>query len=369
MPHPLDEYPIHQAAVSMQFPATGDRGFYDRCYFNAHDRTGSIFLITGLGVYPNLGVTDAYASVGRGNRLVSIHASDALGDDRLNQKVGPYRIEVLEPLQRIRLICDADDLGVGFDLTWDGSFPALQEPQHVVRNGNKLMLDGCRFTQVGTWSGELRVEGQRIPVSPDTWVGARDRSWGLRPVGEPEPPGRWAAENVRGMWWLYVPLRFEDYGVIVIVQEEADGTRVLNDARRVWPAASGRAPEQLGWPEIDITYRSGTRHPERAVIHLTDRNRKPIEIEIETLGSIALGPGTGYGGQEWTHGRWMGRGWTEGVVHDWSDPALAAGKPLMLHDHVARASLDGAEGWGLFEHASIGRHDPTGFADFTALAP
>ena len=87
--------------------------------------------------------------MGRGNRLVSIHASDALGDDRLNQKVGPYRIEVLEPLQRIRLICDGDDHGVGFDLTWDGSFPALQEPQHVVRNGTKLLLDGCRFTQVG----------------------------------------------------------------------------------------------------------------------------------------------------------------------------------------------------------------------------
>ena len=70
-----------------------------------------------------------------------------------------------------------------------------------------------------------------------------------------------------------------------------------------------------------------------------------------------------------THGKWMGRGWTEGVVHDWSDPALAAMTPFMLHDHVARVSLDGAEGWGLFEHGSIGRHDPTGFADGTSVAP
>ena len=369
MPHPLDDYPIHQAPLSMQFPITGDRGFYDRCYFNAHDRTGSIFLITGLGVYPNLGVIDAYASVGRGQRLVSVHASDALGDDRLNQRVGPYRIEVLEPLQRIRLVCDGDEQGVGFDLTWEGSFPAVQEPQHVVRTGTKLLLDGCRFTQVGTWSGVLRVEGESFEVTPDRWVGTRDRSWGIRPVGEPDPPGRWAAENTRGMWWLYVPLRFEDYGIIVIVQEEADGPRVLNDARRVFPAASGRAPEQLGWPEIDITYRSGTRYPERAVIHMIDRNRKPIELEIQTLGSVPLGPGTGYGGQEWTHGKWMGRGWVEGVVHDWSEPALAGLTPFMLHDHVARASINGDEGWGLFEHASIGRHDPTGFADFNAMAP
>jgi hypothetical protein len=37
-------------------------------------------------------------------------------------------------------------------------------------------------------------------------------------------------------------------------------------------------------------------------------------------------------------------------------------------DHMARAVLDGEEGWGMFEHASIGRHDPSGFADFGAVA-
>ena len=66
----------------------------------------------------------------------------------------------------------------------------------------------------------------------------------------------------------------------------------------------------------------------------------------------------------------MGRGWTEGVVHDWSDPALAAGTAVRCSTTTSPAPrCDGAEGWGLFEHASIGRHDPTGFADFTAVAP
>jgi len=31
--------------------------------------------------------------------------------------------------------------------------------------------------------------------------------------------------------------------------------------------------------------------------------------------------------------------------------------------------MDGEEGWGLFEHASMGRHDPSGFADWSAVAP
>ena len=133
MPIPLDEYPLHQVPLSLEYPLSSDPNVYDRCYFNAHDRTGEIFLITGLGVYPNLGVIDAYATVRRGDRQHAIHVSDALGTDRMAQRVGPYRIEVLEPLQSIRLVCDGDDHGVGFDLTWTGSFPAVEEAHHVVR--------------------------------------------------------------------------------------------------------------------------------------------------------------------------------------------------------------------------------------------
>ncbi len=27
------------------------------------------------------------------------------------------------------------------------------------------------------------------------------------------------------------------------------------------------------------------------------------------------------------------------------------------------------EGWGLFEHGALGRHDPSGFADWLTVAP
>jgi hypothetical protein len=30
--------------------------------------------------------------------------------------------------------------------------------------------------------------------------------------------------------------------------------------------------------------------------------------------------------------------------------------------------MNGEEGWGLLEHASIGRHDPSGFADWPSVA-
>jgi len=206
-------------------------------------------------------------------------------------------------------------------------------------------------------------------VHADTWLGTRDRSWGIRPVGEPPAPGRAAAEPIEGFWWNYVPLRFDDHALVVIVQEDPDGHRVLNDAVRIWSAESGRRREQLGWPRIDVHYRSGTRFPEGATIALTEPDGTPITLEIETLGFVALNAGTGYGGGSWSHGRWMGRDWVEGVDIDLNDPEVAAMIPFGLLDHVARATVGDTVGWGLFELGTFGRHDPSGFADYTSVAP
>jgi hypothetical protein len=365
MPIPADEFPIHQLPLSLEHVGSSDRNFYDRCYFNAHDRSGEVFMATGLGVYPNLGVIDAYAIVRRGDRQWAVHFSDALTEDRLTQQVGPYRINVVDPLSRLRLTCDGDEHGIGFDLTWTGSFPAVQEQPHVMRVGARPILNASRFAQVGTWSGVLRVDGDEIGVEPETWVGTRDRSWGIRGVGEPEPAGRPAAMD--GFWWLYVPMRFERFAVVVIVQELPDGTRTLNDAVRVWP--DGRV-EQLGWPLVDITYKSGTRHPEKATLRFVRSMGEPLVLEVETLLALPLNVGAGYGGDpDWGHGRWCGEKFAEGLVYDLTDPAVAGRMPFSVVDHAARATLDGEEGWGLFEHGTFGRHDPSGFADWDSVSP
>jgi hypothetical protein len=370
MPVPLDEYPVHQVPLSMRYMATSDRNAYDRCYLNAHDRTGDVFLVTGLGVYPNLGVIDAYATVRRGDRQLSVRMADALGEDRTVQEVGPYRIEVVEPLERLRVVCDHDRLG--FDLHWTGSFPVVEEPAHVMRQGGRIILDAMRFAQVGTWSGRLRVDGEEFRVSDDRWLGTRDRSWGIRPVGESEPPGRSAAEPAEdfGFWWVYAPLRFDDYALVIIAQELGDGTRILSEAIRVWSPSSGRSPEQLGWPRFEVSYRSGTRHPQGARIEMTDRAGQAVVVDIETLGFVALNCGSGYGGDpDWGHGQWRGRGWVEALDLDMNDPAVAGRVPFGVVDHVARAVCDGAVGWGMFEHGTFGRHSPSGFADFASVAP
>ncbi|CAB4601220.1 unannotated protein [freshwater metagenome] len=371
-PIPADEYPLHQAPYSLAYAASSDRNFYDRCYLNAHDRTGEVFLITGLGQYPNIGVTDAFACVRRGDKQFTVRMSDALGEDRMNQQVGPYKLEILDPLKELRITCDADEYGVGLDLHWRGSFPAVDESPHLMRAGAKVMLDAQRFAQVGTWEGSIRVDGETFDVTPDKWVGTRDRSWGIRPVGEPEPAGRAAAEPAAngGFWWCYVPLRFEDFSLVFIAQESADGHRTLNDALRVWPAESGRGVETLGYPKYDINYRSGTRIPESATITAYEPDGTPLVVEIECLGHVALSAGCGYGPDpQWTHGVWRGRDWIEGAVYDLNDPANLIATQYGMLDHVGRATVNGQEGFGLFEHACAGRHTPSGFPDGGTMAP
>lgn len=370
MPHPLDEFPIHQAPLSISHVVSSDPNAYDRYYFNAHGRNGDPFALIGLGIYPNLGVIDGYVTVRTGDRQVTVRASDALEDstDRLAPSVGPFRMEVIEPLERIRIVCEGDEHGVGFDLTWQGLFPAVDEAPHIWRSGQRILLDAQRFAQVGSWEGELRVDGVTHVVDPEVWMGTRDRSWGIRPVGEPGPPGRAGAEPIEGFWWNYVPLGFDDFMIIVIVQENPDGHRVLNDALRIWPADSGRPVEQLGWPRIEVHYTSGTRHPEGATIHLTEPDGTPLVVEVETRGFVALNAGTGYGGS-WSHGSWQGRNWVEGVDIDITDPEVASMIPFGLLDHVAYARIGDQEGWGLFELGTFGRHDPSGFADYGSVAP
>jgi hypothetical protein len=369
-PVPLDEYPVHQVPLSMRHMATSDRNAYDRCYLNAHDRSGEVFFVTGLGVYPNLGVADAYATIARGPNQSTLRLSDALGEDRSVQSVGPYRIEVSEPLRRVRVVCDADEQQISFDLTFTGSFPPVDEPRHVMRQGGRIILDAARFAQVGTWSGVMRIDDDEFRVSDDVWVGTRDRSWGIRPVGEAEPPGRPASEPAEdfGFWWTYVPLRFDEFALLLIAQEDGNGTRTMNEALRVWSPEKGVPPQQLGWAEFDISYRPGTRIPTAASIRLSERG-KPLVLEVSTLGYVALNCGPGYGGDpDWSHGSWRGRGFAERVDLDVEDPAVAGRVPFGVVDHVARATLEGSVGWGMFEHGTFGRHLPSGFGDWGSVA-
>lgn len=196
-PVALDEYPVHQVPLSMKHVATGDRNAYDRCIFHLVDPTGEFLLILGLGVYPNLGVIDAYATLRVGDTLHAVRASDALRDDtRMELAVGPLRIQVERPLKDFTLTCAADPAdpdGLSYEINWSAAFPALWEPHHTQRRGGRLTLEGRRFVQAGRCDGRLRIGGREVSSTagpaPATAVGACARSPARRAAGSQRRTG------------------------------------------------------------------------------------------------------------------------------------------------------------------------------------
>ncbi len=188
-------------------------------------------MVMGMGQYPNLGTQDAFACVRRGDQHRVVRASKRL-DDRMDTSVGPFRVEIIEPLQKVRFILEPTEHDIACDLTWDGAIPAFEEPRQYIRKFGRVLFDTMRFAQTGCWTGTLEVAGETIDVTPDRWKGTRDRSWGVRPVGEVEPPG----------------IRGEAGQMAGTVELRADAVRRLLDplhrergARRLPPDERGRA--------------------------------------------------------------------------------------------------------------------------------
>ncbi len=348
---PLDDLPIHQVAQPIRQPGTSDRNFYDRYYFNCHPCSDELFLVIGQGQYPNLGVQDAFALVRRGDEHRVVRASRELGLDRLDTSVGPFKVEVIEGLKTLRCTLDAPEHGLSYDLTWEGYVPAFQEPQHVDRNANgRAFLEACRLAQLGSWSGWIDVDGDHSDVTPDHWWGSRDRSWGIRPVGEPEPPGNLSAKPGATFRWLYAPFRMEDHALVFICQERGDGSRVLEEAVRLWP--DGRV-DFLGRAEHDLRWNAAGPGlmglVEGGIIRLGD-----VVVEVEPVLPVHIGVGTGYGfdGDDWKHGAYQGDLKVQGKVYDLSTEQ-GRGAMFGIVDSVAKFTSNGQTGWGLFEHLYV----------------
>src|ERR1017187_151994 len=111
---PLDDYPVHQAAQVIRHPVTSDRNFYDRYYFNCHPCSDELMLIVGLGQYPNLGGTDAFAPARHGATLRVAGASRDVGAARMEAAVGSLRVGVVEGLGAMRVVLEPTPPGLEF---------------------------------------------------------------------------------------------------------------------------------------------------------------------------------------------------------------------------------------------------------------
>ncbi|MFP6627780.1 MAG: hypothetical protein VCC67_01945 [Myxococcota bacterium] len=370
---PMDEFLAHQTCETFDHVFTSDRNFYDRYYFNMHPSSDELFLVTGMGQYPNLGTMDAFVSVSHGDQLYVVRASRELGSDRLNTQVGPLGVEIVEGLKKIRVFCEPNEWGLAFDLTFDGSVPAIEEPKTFLRHPHgRVHMETSRYSQVGSWSGTLEVAGERFDVTPDRWQGVRDHSWGVRGVGEPEPPGirvKQAAQGI-GFYHVWMPIQLDDGLLKFFVEEDMHGNRTIEESVRIPSFEAGGEPELMGSPKFEYRYRSGTREIEGVTVEVEDPSGKLLTIEATPLRTLYLAAGSGYIPQpDWTLGMYQGELKVEGLTYDVSTPEARA-QYGPLYETLSRYELSsGQVGYGLLENLCVGTYHPHGFDNPGAVAP
>jgi len=353
---PFDDYPVHQTPAPVAQTVSGDPNHYDRYWFNGYDREGAFFLGAAMGHYPNRGVLDAAFSVLHDGVQHSVFASGRMPVDRAT-KVGPVRVEVLEPLKTIRLVVDAGEHGLAADMTFRHRTDAVEEPRQQLTRNNITVMDYTRLTQWGTWEGTITLPGGTvIDVRPETTLATRDRSWGVRPVGEqlatnfpPEMPQ---------LFWLWAPLHFDDCCTHLGLFERADGVRWVEQALIV-PLAGVGEPDHLGRSEVDLRWMPGTREIESARIipHRRDGSALPA-IDFERILTFRM-RGIGYLHPRFGHG--TNHGELEVAAESIEVDDFTPLDPSSIHvQTLCRVRFGDRSGVGVLEQLAFGPHEPSG---------
>lgn len=342
-----DDYPIHQTPDPVAYSGT-DRNFYDRYFFNGYTPDGDTFFAAAFGVYPHLDVADAHFCVVRGGVQHCLHASRKLGMERMELTCGPIRIEIVEPLQSLRVIVSGE--GIAADLTFTGRAFPIEEPRFTWRIGPRTVMDYTRLTQNGHYDGWIEVDGVRQSLASGS-AGTRDRSWGVRPIGAADPQ---FARGVPQFFWQWTPINLPSRSVFFHLNAHADGSP-WNTRAVIAPDGNGMAAfAEHHAPRMESRLAAGTRWPSGGNLEIGDDR-----FELEPISRFQM-RGLGYTSPKWGHG--LDHGALKVEREDIELAAIDPARPDNLHVQILCRVTDqnGETGLGVFEQLAIGDYAPLG---------
>ncbi len=365
----FDDYPIHQTAAPIAQPATGDRNAYDRYWFNgiAED----LYFGVGCALYPNLGILDCGFSIVRDGEQHAFHASRRAPAEPTDVTIGPFRIDVIDPMRRIAVRIDDNDTGISADLTFTARTACVEEGRQTsYGNGRRLVMDVTRFAQFGRWEGEIRYDGKTVGIEPSHVRGIKDRSWGVRPIAGPDPaiapPA--TAGDVQ-VFFLWAPIHWANRCTHFGVFENRFGRKWHSDGAVLptyddpddIPGAEDPNTEILAAVEHHIDYLPGTRRAGHARIELVHDGGEVEDIDLEPLLCFRM-KGIGYMHPTWGHGMWKGELAIGG--ESWKTDEVDAMAFDNQHiQQVVRARKGDEVGIGVLEQISFGPHARYGFTE------
>lgn len=293
----FDEYPFHQHPAPFGTVATTDPRFNDG-YFLAFYADGHYFF-AAIRLHPNANVIDGGASVAHADRQRAVRASRVLRPRSEDLAVGPIRLDIVEPMRRVRL--SVDHAAFGFDVEFETVGQPIVEHRYQHVKFGVVVNDTIRYTTVCRATGTAHLDGRRLAV--DRWHAMRDHSWGVRSsMGVPTRLSgidRTADEIDRRALRLWVPFEAGDHSGFFNTHEDADG-RTIDFEGRLDFATGGSL--DLVSVEHDLTYLPGTKRVAggHMVLHGADGSRR--EYRLDAAGTPADVHAVGYY-----------RGWSDGL--------------------------------------------------------
>lgn len=384
----FDDYPIHQTSEPLSYLATSELNAYGRYWFNGYDPDGEFYFGIALGVYPHRQVMDCALSIVRKDGTQdSFRASKHMRDprERLDLRVGPMRIDIVEPMRKFHVTIDTNKTGFVADLTFRATTPAHGESMEQMRIGTRTVYQSTRLAQFGNWSGFLKVGNRSQPVDPTRIHGVRDRSWGYRPLGEPFRPvnetssqhtanasaaGGSQAAALNQFFFLWAPLTFPDLCTHCSTMEYADGTRWKNHADvfpRFAPDSTFDPLSIEGFGQVEagehrLQFVKGTRQICSAELDMVIDGKKSV-IKMETLLRFHQS-GIGYLHPTWGHGVYKGA--EEYTSEHFNVNEIDKNSYVYAHvQNVVRATMGERVGHGVLEQMLFGPHHRYGLQGFT----
>ncbi len=376
---PFDEYPVHQTAWPVSRPATGDLDHTDRSSFFGADTDRGISFAATIAMYPNRQVIDAAVTLLVDGVQRSVFASGRIPLDRRQTRIGPIRLEVVEPLRTMRIVVVAPEHGIEGELVFHARTPVMERPRPLTGTLDRPLADATHFEQQGEWSGLLRVWGgseptpRRVELAPWNTSGKRDRAWGTHRPDEPVGGSPVSPVGVGPMFFLTASAGLGDHGLSFTVREHSDGRRWLSAGARVGALRGEQAlfgvagaVEQLRSFDYTLELIPGTRRARQlSVTFVPQRGRSTETLVFEPVTSL---PMSGLGSLHPTRypGCWHGEASVAGeqtVVAD-VDPQSASA----IHHLVSCRVVDGRglRGTGCIEQLVLGPHAPLGLIGLTS---
>jgi hypothetical protein len=365
----LDDFPIHQTPEPIAHPATSDRNVYDRTWFNGYAPDGSYYFGIGMAIYPHRGILDCAFSVVRpGGLQHCFYGSRRAPVERTEMEVGPFRIEVIEPMRRTRVVLEENDSGITCDLIFSARTASIQEARQTLWSGARRVMDATRFDQFGRWSGVIRYPEGEIIVDEAICRGTKDRSWGVRSVGERDVGG--IPPSLPNFFFLWAPLIWDDHISHAIFFDGQQGNALVREgivaplyaSEADIPGVEDGRDQRMATARHRVVYVPGTRLAQSAEIDLVDHDGIVRTIALEPMLKFQM-KGLGYSHPVWGQGMWKGELETG---HEAFDPmTLDPLAPENLHvQQIVRATDGTRTGVGVLEQVCIGLYAPAGFEAF-----